>query len=266
LPGCAPEEKGEEKGGGESGEEETPEEAPKTALGAYVHWWFGIAGALDVISLPAGQDVCLLNPGGPDAAKPANSANYYCTNPDGSDFPARTDGGKQNSELVKGQAGNVDGGLQLGDVRVMLTADYALTPALMVGARLGYVLNAYTGSAAARDGKAWGSRFDLEARGTYLFGHDPLANVGVAPMVIAGLGLSEFDGHSMTVVSTSNVAGQQPVEAWKTGGPFFFLVGGGIRYAFSPRAPFTAAARVNMALGGRLLLTYGPEIGVQYGF
>ncbi len=85
-------------------------------------------------------------------------------------------------------------------------------------------------------------------------------------MAIAGLGLSEFDGHSTTVVSTSNVAGQQPVEAWKTGGPFFVLFGGGIRYAFSPRAAVTLAARVNMALGGGLLLTYGPEIGVQYGF
>jgi hypothetical protein len=62
------------------------------------------------------------------------------------------------------------------------------------------------------------------------------------------------------------VAGQQPVNAWKTAGPFFFLVGGGIRYAFSPRAAVTLAARVNAALGGGLLFTYGPEIGVQYGF
>lgn len=260
LPGCAPEENGEEKS--EGGEEEEAPEAAKAPPGAYAHWWFGIAGALDFISLPAGRDVCLLN----GSAKPANSANYYCTNPDGTDFPLRTDGGKQNSELVKGQAGSVDGGLQPGDVRVMLTADYALSPALMVGVRLGYVLNAYTGTWASKDGNAWGSRFDLEARGTYLFGHQPLANVGVAPMVIAGLGLSEFDGHATTVVSTSNVAGQQPVNAWKTAGPFFFLVGGGIRYAFSQRAAVTLAARVNMATGGGLLLTYGPEVGVQYGF
>jgi len=266
LPGCAPEEKGEAKGGGGGGGEEEEEETPeaaKAAPGAYVHWWFGIAGAIDLLSLPSGQDVCLLNQG---TALPQNTANYYCTNPDGSDFPTRADGGKQNGTLVKGEAGNVAGGLQAGDVRVMLTADYAVTSALMVGARLGYVLNAYTGTAAAKDGRAWGQKFDLEARGTYLFGRDPLANVGVAPMVLAGLGLSEFDGHSTTVVSTSNVAGQQPVEAWKTAGPFFFLLGGGIRYAFSPRAAVTLAARVNMALGGGLLLTYGPEVGVQYGF
>lgn len=263
LPGCAPEENNEEKGGGggEEGEEETSEPA-KAPPGAYVHWWFGIAGALDFLSLPAGQDVCLLN----QDAKPINSENYYCTNPDGTDFPTRNDKGKQNSELVPGQAGTVDGGLQPGNVRVMLTADYALTPALLVGARLGYVLNAYTGQYAAKDGYAWSSHFDLEARGTYLFGHQPLANVGVAPMVLAGLGLSEFDGHATTVVSTSNVAGQQPVTAWKTAGPFFVLAGGGIRYAFSPRAAATLAARLNVALGGSTLLTYGPEVGVQYGF
>jgi hypothetical protein len=264
LPGCAPEDNGEEKGGGDEGEEAP--EAAKAPPGAYAHWWFGIAGALDVLSLPSGQDVCLLNPAGPNAAKPANSANYYCTNPDGSDFPSRTDGGAQNKNLVKGEAGNVDGGLQLGDVRVMLTADYALTPSLMVGARLGYVLNAYTGQAAAKDGNAWSSKLHLEARGTYLFGHQPLANVGVAPMVLAGLGASEFDGHSTTVVSMNNLAGQQPVTAWKTAGPFFLLLGGGIRYAFSPRAATTVALRVNMATGGGLLVTYGPEIGVQYGF
>jgi hypothetical protein len=264
LPGCAPEEKNEEKGGGGGGEEEEAPAAEATAApGAYVHWWFGIAGALDLLSLPSGQNVCLLN----GSALPANSANYYCTNPDGSDFPLRTDGGKQNSELVtaNGGAGTVDGGLQLGNVRVMLTADYALSPAFMVGARLGYVLNAYTGTAAAKDGHAWSSRFDLEARGTYLFGRQPLANVGVAPMVFAGLGVSEFDGHSTTIVSTSN-EGQEPVTAWKTAGPLFFLAGGGIRYAFSPRAAATVAARLNMAVSGGTLLTYGPEVGVQYGF
>lgn len=267
LPGCAPEENNEEKGGGGEGEEEETPEAAKAPPGAYAHWWFGIAGALDVLSLPSGQDVCLLNPTGPNVAKPVNSANYYCTNPDGTDFPSRKDGGAQNNSLVHpGGAGQVPGGLQLGDVRVMLTADYALSSALMVGARLGYVLNSYTGQAAVTDGHAFGSKFDFEARGTYLFGHEPLASTGVAPMILAGMGAAEFDGHSTTVVSTQNVAGQQPVTAWKTAGPFFLLVGGGIRYAFSPRAAVTLAARVNMALSGGFLLTYGPEIGVQYGF
>lgn len=267
LPGCAPEENNEEKGGGGEEEEETPE-AAKAPPGAYAHWWFGIAGALDLLSLPSGQDVCLLNPpGSPNAAKPVNSANYYCTNPDGSDFPSRSDKGVQNGTLVHpGGAGQADGGFQTGDVRVMLTADYAFSPSLMAGVRLGYVLNSYTGTAAVTDGHAFGSKLHFEARGTYLFGHQPLANTGVAPMAFLGMGAAEFDGHSTTVVSTQNVAGQQPVNAWKTAGPFFLLVGGGIRYAFSPRAAVTLAARVNMAVSGGFMATYGPEVGVQYGF
>jgi hypothetical protein len=266
LPGCAPEETREDKSAG-GDEEETPEAAKTSEEGAYARFWFGIAGALDVLSLPSGQDVCLLNPpGAPDAGKPVNSENYYCTNPDGTDFPSRTDP-RQNGTIVHpGEAGQVGGGLQTGDIRVMLTADYALTSALMLGARVGYVLNSYTGHAAVKDGHAFGSNFHFEARGTYFFGHDPLAHVGVAPMVLAGMGAAEFDGSSTTVVSLTNVGGQLPVNAWKTAGPFFLLVGGGIRYAFSQRAAVTLAARLNAALGGGLLLTYGPEVGVQYGF
>jgi hypothetical protein len=263
LPGCAPEETKPAEGGEETeGAGGGGGEAEKAPPGTYVHLWFGIGGALDFISMPAVQGACALNP---TNAQPANNAGYYCTNPDGSDFPSRTDGGQQNASVLRaGQPGNVGGGLQPGDVRVFFSFDYALTPAILVGARFGYVANAYTGKAAVNDGKAFGSPIDLEARGTYLFGKEPLANVGFAPMVFAGLGISEFDGHTTTIVTTST---QQPVNAWVTDGPFFFDLGGGVRYAFSLRAAATLAVRFNGALGGSgFLPTYGPELGVQYGF
>jgi hypothetical protein len=82
-------------------------------------------------------------------------------------------------------------------------------------------------------------------------------------MLFAGAGLSEFDGHTTTIVTLTS---QQPVNVWKTSGPFFLELGGGVRYAFSLRAAFTAAARVNMAPGNGFLVTYGPELGIQYGF
>lgn len=265
LPGCASEESkpAEGSGGGGGEEEESTAEKPAAAPpGSYARLWFGIGGMIDFISMPAGQEVCALNPG---TAAPLNNAGYYCTNPDGSDFPSRTDNGQQNSTLISGkQAGNVGGGLQPGDVRVFFTFDYALSPSILVGARFGYVANAYTGNAAVKDGKAFGTPIDLEARGTYLFGKQPLASVGFAPMVFAGLGISEFDGHTTTIVTTTT---QQPVNAWVTDGPFFVEVGAGVRYAISLRAGFTAALRVNGALGGNgFLPTYGPEVGVQYGF
>ena len=252
LPGCGADE--EEKPG------EPEEAAPPPAPGTYARIWVGISGMLDFISMPSGVDVCKLDP---QFAKPLNSANLYCTNPDGSDFPRRNDGGQQNGLLQRGQSGQVAGGLQTGDVRVMLTFDYALSSSFLVGGRLGYVLNAYTGKAAVNDGRAFGVDIDLEARATYLFGHEPLANVGFAPMAFVGLGLSEFDGHSTTIVTLTT---QQPVDVWKTSGPFFAELGGGVRYAFSLRAAFTLAARFNGSFGNGFVTTYGPEAGIQYGF
>lgn len=257
LPGCAPEE--ESKGGETEAPAEESNEKPEP--GAYAHWWFGITGALDFLSMPSGQGVCLLN----QQAQPANSQGYYCTNPDGSDFPSRNPAGAaQNAQLLKaGQAGNPPGGFQPGNVRVMFSFDYAATPSFLVGVRGGYVANAYTGQAAVKDGRAFGADVDLEARGTYLFGERPLANVGFAPMIFAGAGVSEFDGHTTTIVT---LVSQQPVNAWITDGPFFVVVGGGARYAFSQRAAFSLALRVNGAFGNGFLATYGPEVGIQYGF
>jgi hypothetical protein len=256
LPGCASEEEA-KSSDSEATSEEPAEKAPP---GTYVHFWFGLTGALDFLSMPAGQNVCLLNPGN---AQPLNNANYYCTNPDGSDFPRRNDGGAQNTQLAHGQAGNVPGGFQPGNVRVMFAFDYALSASFLVGARGGYVANAYTGQAAVKDGRAFGSNVDIEARATYLFGDHPLANVGFAPMVFGGMGAAEFDGHTTTIVQ---LVSQQPVNAWVTDGPFFVVVGGGARYAFSPRAAFSLALRVNGAFGNGFLATYGPEVGIQYGF
>ena len=75
--------------------------------------------------------------------------------------------------------------------------------------------------------------------------------------------MSEFDGHTTTIVTLTT---QQPVDVWKTSGPFFVEVGGGARYAFSLRAAFTLASRFNGPLATACVPTYGPEVGIQYGF
>jgi hypothetical protein len=223
----------------------------------------GASLAIDFLQLPSGDDLCRLTP----AAQPANPANYYCTLPDGSDFPARNAaGGMENGSLVPGQAGHVDGGIGSGNVRAILSIEYAPLPNLLVGGRVGYVFNTYTGTSARTDGRASGP-LHLEIRGTYLFGRIPLRQTGFAPMAFAGGGFSEFDRHTTASVSLRNLAGQQPVNVWLTDGPFFAVLGGGVRYSFSPRAAFTGALRLNGAFGSNgLLFTYGPEIGMAYGF
>jgi hypothetical protein len=255
LPGCA-EEKGTER--------EPGAEKPAPPPGTFVRFWFGIAGELpEFVNMPSGDALCKLT----SAAVPANSAGIFCTNPDGSDFPSRQSSAQNSALTDPTAAGHSDGGVKVGDVRVMAAFDYALSANFLVGARVGTLLNSYTGQAAVTDGKAFGPKIHLEARATYLFGDAPLAHTGFAPMVFVGTGVSEFDGHSTSVVTLNNVAGQQPVNLWVTDGPFFLAVGGGVRYQFSLRAAFTAAARVNTVIGGNgVMLTYGPEVGVLYGF
>jgi hypothetical protein len=257
-------------------EEEEPEEPssegekkPVVASSAYARWWIGFAGAIDFLSLPGASDACTLNS---NNATPVNTTGYYCTNPDGSDFPSRIDA-SQNSALIPGAAGTVGGGLQPGDVRAFIAVDYALSPAILVGGRLGYVLNTYPSGDAAvvRDHRAFGSKVHVEARGTYVFGDAPLTHEGFAPTVFAAAGMAPFDGHVASIVSMSQkmstVPISQPVNVWRTDGPWFLAVGGGVRYQLSPRAAFNAAVRVNAAFGGSgALFTYGPEIAFQYGF
>jgi len=257
LPGC-----GEEKPA--TGNEEEPKAKPTQEGQRYARFWVGVSAELpEFMQMPAGDDLCKLTSG----ALPANSAGAYCTNPDGSDFPSRASSTQNGHLSIQGQAGHSDGGVTPGDIRVMATFDYALSASFLVGARLGYVFNAYTGQAAVQSGHALGTKIHAEARATYLFGQAPLAHTGFAPMVFAGTGLSEFDGHVTSVVSLDNVAGQQPVNIWLTDAPFFVALGGGVRYQFSLRAAFTAAVRVNAVIGGNgVMVTYGPEVGVLYGF
>jgi hypothetical protein len=246
-----------------AGAEGSTEAAPETFTGPapYARFWIGVAGAVDFLVFPSGNDLCKLTP----TDVPANSVVAYCTNPDGSDFPARATSA-QNDTLVPGRDGNTLGGLQVGDIRAMLAADYALSPSWLAGVRVGYVMNAYTGSAAVHDGRALGPHLHAEVRATYLLGRDPLASIGFAPMLFGGGGVSEFDGYLTGNVTVNNSVGAERVNIWVTDGPWFVTIGGGFRYQFSLRAAFTAAVRVNAAFfDNGLLPTAGPELGFQYG-
>ncbi len=129
------------------------------------------------------------------------------------------------------------------------------------------MLNVYPGEAGVSGRPAFTRRLHGELRATYLFGPEPLARLGFAPMAFFGAGAAEIDGHATVLVSQSKIRGQQPVEVWVLGGPFFANLGGGMRYALSLRAGLTLAWKLTGAFGyGRALLTTGPEVGFQYGF
>jgi hypothetical protein len=224
--------------------------------------WVGLTATLDFVSLPSGTDLCKLDPDG----RPANASAAYCTTPDGADFPSRASPAQSNA-LVPGKAGSLDGGLQAGNFRLMLSADYALFPWLLVGGRLGYTFNTYPGQWAVRDGRAAGSSLYIEGRATYVFGENPLAHEGLAPIAFLGTGLSEFDASGSRSVSSAGSVVNQSVNIWITDGPWFLALGGGVRYQLSVGAAFTGAVRLNTIVGGNgMMVTVGPELGAAYAF
>ena len=183
------------------------------------------------------------------------------------DFPSRATQ-DQNNALQPGQAGQSNGGIHRGVMRLFATFDYALTANILVGARVGATFFVYPGQAAYTDGKAWNllnSRLYLEARGSYLFGEDAI-NKTVAPMVFLGLGAGAFDTSTSAGITLQN--GQSgTVNLWQTNGPFFFLVGGGIHVALSDSFGGTLGVRLNGSLGPNgFIPTFGPEAGLMYGF
>jgi hypothetical protein len=247
------------------------------AAGPYARLWLGLGLTFELVPVPSANDACVLSTGqqGPPGF-PANASNLYCVDSNGNDFPPRNPTGATFNQKLRadpGSGGQSSGGIQPGDIRIMLSVDYALTQNFLVGGRLGWTANAYPGSAAAQDGRAAGFRVHGEGRATYLLGAAPLSHVGFAPMGYGGLGFGEFDGHVSSAVTQPNPAGgnapplSQPVDIWETDGPFFFYLGAGARYQFSPRIAGTASLRLNIVVGGNgVLPTFGPEFGVQYGF
>lgn len=235
--------------------------------------WIGVAGAIDLVFLPSAQDVCKLDP---MTAIPTNSSGYYCTNSDGVDYPSRTVKA-ENESLAPGKGGSVNGGAALANIRVMLTADYAVNDNILIGARFGFVAKTYPGAAGGQDGLVI-LPIHAEARFTYLIGKEAI-NKPFAPYAFGAFGLSQSSAEVDVPVSEAPHAdpacpmgqcpgGNKTVQAWAIGGPLFGAVGGGVRVAIGPRAAIMfAPLKLNFAFGkGSLIPSLQPELGVQVGF
>jgi hypothetical protein len=246
----------------------------KPANGKRKKFWIGVAGQWDIAAVPGANQACLLyGPGQPPgnttntSATPVNTGGYYCTN-NGSDFPSRANA-TQNSQISPNVDDKVQGGFAPANIRVMVTFDYAATANLLVGGRVGYVANTYDGQAAKNEGKtSFMGPVHLEARGTYVLGRDPIANAGLAPYLMGALGVSTWDGGVNVTVAQNPTFGNATTtaKAWVNSGPFFLSAGGGIRYAFSPRAALLVGPRLNLAFGSVTMFSISPELGLQYGF
>jgi hypothetical protein len=260
------------KGASEKGENEEGEGGPRntrdkhteSAEGApYRRLWIGAAFGMEFMLLPSGNDICHLDQ---VTAVPTDPNHMYCT-ANGADFPSRDlNGMNLNQMFAAGGAGESNGGLASANARIMLSGDYALTKNLLIGARVGVVLFTYPGQAAVIEHRTspYGM-LHLEARGTWVFGENPLGSAGLAPMAFVGGGISQFDANTPASVALTN-GSTGNVLIWKTDGPGFATAGGGVRWAPIPQLGVNVAARVNLAFGNGEVWTFGPEVGVAYGF
>jgi hypothetical protein len=235
--------------------------------------WVGVSIGFDYTLVPSADDVCKLS-STKDGQLPINTSNYYCVNSDGSDYPFReapglvTPRNGENARLAQGTSDKVSGGGAFGNIRILASVDYAINLNLLLGARLGYVLNTYPGQAAKDDSKSF-PPVHLELRGTYLFGQEALLKK-VAPFIMVGGGVSTFEtAVKVSVVETNpmtNLKTAKDVDAWQLAGPIFMTFGGGARVGLSERAALMLGARVNLAFGNSFAPSFGPDVGIVFGF
>lgn len=252
-----------------SGKCTEPEEGGSEKKGSGPRFWVGLTGSLDWNFIPSVEDACKLK----NDAYPVNDQNYYCVTKDGSDYPTRDPAtGKAANDAIVASANRgsdkVAGGGALGNIRIMATADYALTGNMLIGARIGLVLNTYPGEAAAQDGKRFSAPVHLELRFTYVFGKDPIWHKGFAPYAQIGAGVAPYETkvEVQTIEAQNGAAQKHQVDAWHIAGPGFVGIGGGLRFAPIPKFALMLGLRANFAFLNAFVPSVGPELGGAIGF
>ena len=230
----------------------------------YPHFWIGAWGGLDALIIGSASNVCKLDQ---NAGSPSG---YFCLDPGNNDFPADA---MTNNDIVPATNTNqTQGGFKIPtNTRVGVSFDYAVTPNILIGARLAYVLNTYPGQAAPmQNGGERANKFPpvhLEGRFTYLFGRDAVFKKGVAPYAALAVGLSEFDVGQSVIVQRQSLLGTVPATAWVIGGPFFFGVGGGARLVVANFAVMLGLRFIGaVGNGAGFMPGIEPELGAQIGF
>ena len=130
------------------------------------------------ISISFGPDVSVVSGANVCSAQNQGSAHYFCVRPDGSRYAGTP---------TADNADNINTGLGLSTLRLMLGYDRVLVDNLTLGARVGFAFNG---------GNADGASFvpaHLEGRLGLWTGHAPFARSGVRPFFMLSGGLAQID-------------------------------------------------------------------------
>jgi hypothetical protein len=255
-----------------------PEEA--SGGGRLRRIWIGASFSLDLQFISGADNVCALNPIGAPNPGTSTSGTYACTS-NGSNFPSNSGNGAQNAALIldgSGKTDSVSGGMNLGNLRILASFDYALNYNLLLGARLGFVALTYPGNTI----KSF-PPIHAEARVTYVFGHEALASKGFAPEILLAAGAAAFSSKVSVEAylcgppngvgsgakgscSTGIAPTEGNFDAWRVAGPVFVAPGGGVRWALSDRAAISLNLKLALAFGNGFLFDPQPELAAQFGF
>lgn len=229
--------------------------------------WFTLSFAPD-IALVSGSNVCTLDSQG--------GGHYVCLRPDGSRY--------QGAPTLN-NGDNINGGLTLATMRVMLGYDRLVHPNITVGLRAGFAFNGASGP---------GVSFlpvHGEARLGIWPGHDPFVGKGVRPMIILSGGVAQVDAKvNVQVLEDGTKCGaanpndtnspcmtksnkvddqieqrQQTLSAYKQNGLGFAAATVGVQFAPSTRVALHLAARGSVTFPA-LTAVISPEVGLSVGF
>jgi hypothetical protein len=224
--------------------------------------WVGIAASLDFFFMPGTKAVCRLDPAtrGTTTLTPGNP--YACLDPNtNAFFPGRS---ARTDASIDARADSVDNGLTHGNLRLLVSIDYALTSNVLVGLRGGYTL--FTDPARGMPGPVF-PPLHAEARYAFVFGKNAMSQA-MTPLVFFGGGVGEFDAFVAVPVFLAGSATPVYKNAWLTAGPGFVTAGGGLRLLVARTVAATANLKLEAAFAGQagLLVGAAPELGVQLGF
>ncbi len=235
---------------------------------------FGIHGGLDIWLAPSVKQVC--------GQSSLLAGDYSCYNR-GEDviylgYPGSTTEVKTNrlDMANDGAAGNVDAGVRMATMRVMMSGDYVLKSYLSVGGRLGWAFGGGPRAVKFTNGTPQqGKKFvpvHIEARGTLWL--RSLGKMGLHPYVHLSVGVAEVDAKipinaKKTLHDTEGRPVGQPMprqlDAWRKMGTTF--VGGGFGALYNLNRTFGIQLNVNaMYMLPSTGLVIEPSLGGVVGF
>jgi hypothetical protein len=202
--------------------------------------WITLALQSDLLYLPSAGDAC------------SGGTGYTCFD---------SGGGYYGGVPLQGQDDTVVSGVAAATMRVLAGYDRVFGQHLMLGGRVGYAFN----GGPQRPTASSFLPLHAEARGTWWFGHDPLARAGFRFFVLASGGVAQVDaGVQVDAYATAQALrmGQsQNYNAWKKAGLGFAAEGGGAMYAFTPSTGVVLEVKLiemfpTPGLGGGVQLGY----------